>query len=210
MGAEGLERSHSTDVFAGGAQSAPLVSCRVSFFFFFFIYHKNKRRGQYTACSQIGGLPMQKLLMPVVLHVQEVGPRLHKRMFKAPTCLTSSSCPMPSCSNFLVPFGFHRCSVLPDSTYKPLKALFHLSPPLRNLPCLPLTSRYPPHVHTAWSRGVVMLMWVTAHDCLASSLGQILAYFTSGPDRAMPRMDAKEWSLNWGMVLKFQQSWTFC
>ena len=34
MGAEGLERSHSTDVFAGGARSAPLVSCRVSFFFF--------------------------------------------------------------------------------------------------------------------------------------------------------------------------------
>ena len=37
MGAEGLERSHSTDVFAGGARSAPLVSCRVSFFFLFII-----------------------------------------------------------------------------------------------------------------------------------------------------------------------------
>lgn len=33
MGAEGLERSRSTGLFAGGAQSAPLVLCRVSFFF---------------------------------------------------------------------------------------------------------------------------------------------------------------------------------
>lgn len=36
-GAEGLERSRSTGVFAGGAQSAPLVLCRVSFFFFLII-----------------------------------------------------------------------------------------------------------------------------------------------------------------------------
>ena len=36
-----------------------------------------------------------------------------------------------------------------------------------------------------------------------------LAYFTTGPDRATPRMDAKESSLDLGMVLKFQQSWTF-
>ena len=62
----------------------------------------------------------------------------------------------------------------------------------------------------AWSLGTVILMLVAAHDSLAISLGQTLADFTSGPDRATPGMDAKEQSLDLGMVLKLQQSWTFC
>lgn len=64
MGAEGLE-NRSTGLFAGGAQSAPLVLCK---FPFFFLIINLKEEDNIQLVLKIGGLSVQKLLMSVVLH----------------------------------------------------------------------------------------------------------------------------------------------